>query len=224
MSCTFQWSLSGHQHVCISKRSSHRQLKKTSNRRRSQLTQYWSYKPRLNFKPTWKFFENFICVLQMILLTKMKKILMSVLGLNSKDRKSTRDKPNISYPKVNRDCALLTANRTSADCVQISLGPLIPYIPLGVYHTWGIQRYVTSHIFVYLIMLSHEHRGGSNNSLFIPKIKKNASSASLDLCEGNATVAIVFPSQRATKSFQREIIMSSFTAWLFIIRKCIWNQ
>ena len=80
-------------------------------------------------------FEDFVCVIQMILLTKIKKTLKSVLGLNSKDRKSTRDKANISNPKVNRGCAPLTANRISADCVQISLGPSIPYIPLGVYHT-----------------------------------------------------------------------------------------
>ena len=82
-----------------------------------------------------KFFEDLVCVLQMILLTKIKKILMRVLGLNSKDRKFSRDKANISNPKVNRGCAPLTANRTSADCVQISLGPSIPYIPLGVYRT-----------------------------------------------------------------------------------------
>ena len=67
------------------------------------------------------------------------KILMSVLGLNSKDGKSTRDKANISDPKVNRGCAPLTASRISADCVQISLGPSIPYIPLGVYHTGGFN-------------------------------------------------------------------------------------
>ena len=66
---------------------------------------------------------------------KNKKILKWVLGLNSKDRKSTMDKANLSNPKVNRGCAPLTANRTSADCVQVSLGPSIPYIPLGVYHT-----------------------------------------------------------------------------------------
>ena len=59
------------------------------------------------------------------------------MGFNSEDRKSTRDKANISNPKVNRGCAPLTANRISADCVQISLGPSIPYIPLGVYHTRG---------------------------------------------------------------------------------------
>ena len=52
---------------------------------------------------------------------------MSVLGLNSKDTKSTRDKANISNPKVNRGCAPLTANRISADRVHISLGPSIPY-------------------------------------------------------------------------------------------------
>ena len=66
---------------------------------------------------------------------------MSVLGLNSKDRKSTSDKANISNPKVNRGCAPLTANRISADCVQISLGPSMPYIPLGGLPYWGIQRY-----------------------------------------------------------------------------------
>ena len=67
------------------------------------------------------------------------KKLMLVLGLNSKDRKSTKDKANISNPKVNRGCAPLTANRTSADCVQISLGPSIPYILLGVYRTGGFN-------------------------------------------------------------------------------------
>ena len=64
---------------------------------------------------------------------------MSVLGLNSQHRKSTRDKANIRNPKVNRGCAPLTANRTSADCMQISLGPSIPYIPRGVYHTGGFN-------------------------------------------------------------------------------------
>ena len=109
-------------------RPSHRQLKKTSTGRRSQLNQYWSYKPHSNFKPTLNFLK--------ILYVSFKwyfwqKILMSVLGLNSKDRKSTREKANISYPKVNRGCAPLTANRISADCVQILLGHSIPYIPLG---------------------------------------------------------------------------------------------
>ena len=64
---------------------------------------------------------------------------MSVLGLNSKDRKSTRDKANISNPKVNRGCAPLTPNRISSDGVQISLGPPIPYIPLRVHHTGGFN-------------------------------------------------------------------------------------
>ena len=64
-----------------------------------------------------------------------KKILMSVLGLNSNDRKSTGEKANINNPKVNRCCAPLTANRISVDCVQISPGPSIPYTPPGLYHT-----------------------------------------------------------------------------------------
>ena len=49
----------------------------------------------------------------------------------------------MSNPKVNRGCAPLTANRTSADCVQISLGPSIPYIPLGVYRTGRFNAMLT---------------------------------------------------------------------------------
>ena len=36
---------------------SQRQLKKTSNGRRSQLNQFWSYKLHSNFKPTWNFLK-----------------------------------------------------------------------------------------------------------------------------------------------------------------------
>ena len=71
--------------------------------------------------------------------SKIKQILMLVLGLHSKDRKSTRNKANISNPKVNRGCLPLIANRISADCVQISLRPSIQYIPLRVYHTGGFN-------------------------------------------------------------------------------------
>ena len=69
---------------------------------------------------------------------------MPVLELNSKERKSTRDKANISNSKINRGCAHLTANRISADCVQISLGPSIPYVPLGIYHTGGFNAMNTA--------------------------------------------------------------------------------
>ena len=65
---------------------------------------------------------------------------MLQLRLHSEDRKSTRDKANINIPKLNRGYPPFTANRTSADWVQISLGPSIQYILLGVY--WGIQCYV----------------------------------------------------------------------------------
>ena len=64
---------------------------------------------------------------------------MLVLELHSKDRESTKDKANISNPKVNRGCPQLTANRTSADCVQISLGPPIQNIPLRVYRAGGFN-------------------------------------------------------------------------------------
>ena len=74
---------------------------------------------------------------------------MLVLGFYSKDRKSNKDKANISNPKVNRGCPQLTANRISADCVQISLGPSIKYIPLRVYSTGGFNA---MYIFVFQIL------------------------------------------------------------------------
>ena len=83
------------------------------------------------------FFEDFVFDLQMIILAK--KILLLVLGLRSKDGKSTRDKSNINNHKVNRGCPPLTANRITADCVQISSGPSIKSIPLRVYHTEGFN-------------------------------------------------------------------------------------
>ena len=54
-----------------------------------------------------------------------------------------------SNPKVNRGCAPLTANRTSADCVQISLGPSIPYIPLGVHHTGRFNAMKFRNVFLH---------------------------------------------------------------------------
>ena len=74
----------------------------------------------------------------MIVLRKIKKWML-VLGLNSKDRKSTKDKANIGNPKVNRGCPQLSANRTSADYDENSLGPPTQYIPLRFYHTGGFN-------------------------------------------------------------------------------------
>ena len=120
-------ALSGHQHVCISYSQERikRQLKETSNGRISQINHYLSYKPHSSFRPTWIFFEDVVCVLQMVPLTKNR------CWYWYKDRKSTRDKANIGNPKVNRDCPPLTGNRTSADCVENSLGPSVQYIPMG---------------------------------------------------------------------------------------------
>ena len=64
---------------------------------------------------------------------------MLELGLHSKDRMSTKDKANIRNPKINIGCPPLTANRTPADCMQISLGSPIRYMPLRVYRTGGFN-------------------------------------------------------------------------------------
>ena len=111
----------------------------TDNKRKPQMeevlnfNQFLSYKPHSNFKPTWIFFGDFVRVLQMILLTKISMLL---LGLHSKDRTSIKHKANTSNPKINRGCPPLTANHT---CVQISLGPSIQYMRLGVYRTGGFN-------------------------------------------------------------------------------------
>ena len=74
----------------IPKRPSQRQLKKTSNGRRSQHGKYLSYKPRSNFKPTWNFLKILYVSCKWYFWQKYKKSKL-VLGLNSNDRKSTRD-------------------------------------------------------------------------------------------------------------------------------------
>ena len=87
------------------------------------------------------FFKDFVCPSNdtFAWLDNNKKISMLVLGLHSKDRKSAKNEANMNN-QVYTGCPPLTANRTSADCVQISLGPSIQYIPLNIY--WGFQRYV----------------------------------------------------------------------------------
>ena len=75
-----------------------------------------------------------------------KKISMLVLGLHSKDRKSARNKANISNPKVNRGCPPLTAIRTSADCWNFTWTLNTIYSTEGLPY-WGIQRYVNLHRF-----------------------------------------------------------------------------
>ena len=81
---------------------------------------------------------------------------MFVLGLYNTDRKSTKDKANISNPKVNSGCPPLTANRTSADCVQIALGPSMQYIPLRVYHT-GVFNAVVKLLIWESVLITNQH-------------------------------------------------------------------
>ena len=64
---------------------------------------------------------------------------MLVLGPRGNDGEYPRNKANIGNPKVNRDCPSLAANCTLADCMEITLGPSIQYIPLGVYRTGGFN-------------------------------------------------------------------------------------
>ena len=61
-------------------------------------------------------------------------IFMLVLG-SSPDRKSSRDKANISNPKANWGCPPSTVNRTSAEFLQNSRGHPSRHILLGHSHT-----------------------------------------------------------------------------------------
>ena len=76
-----------------------------------------------------EFFEDFVCPSNDTF-EKIKKMIL-VLGLHSKDRRSTLGKSNIGNPKLNRGCTPLASNCTSADCDENSLGPSLRYIPLG---------------------------------------------------------------------------------------------
>ena len=95
-----------------------RQLKKNSSGRSPQLHQFLSYKPHPSFNPTWIFCTTSCVSFKWYFWETLKKYML-VLGTYNKDRKSTRDKASIGNPKVNRGCSPLTANRTSADCVEI---------------------------------------------------------------------------------------------------------
>ena len=131
MRCTLEWSPSGHQYVCISysQLDIRRQLKKTLNRRCSQLYRYLSYKSHSSFKPTCIFFEDFVCVLQMILLKKKKSML--VLGLDSINRKFVKVKANIGNPKVNRGCPHSLPTALQQTVMKIHLDP-----QYNIFH-WG---------------------------------------------------------------------------------------
>ena len=112
------------------------------------------------------------------------------------------DKANISNPKVNRGCAPRTANRTSADCVQISLGPSIPYIPLEVYHTGRFNAMIV-YLTIYL---------GADE-------KKTSKLRVTGLCAGNSTMTSEFPAQRASNAEKCfHLITSSWS----MVRSCQW--
>ena len=117
------------------RRRSNGQLKKTSNKRCSIFVlqtpfKFWIYMI---------FFEDFVSVLQIILLTKIKKMSVLVLGLHTKDRKTTRDKrksskqrlfPIHSQPHFSR---LWWKYTWTLNTIYSTEG--LPY--------WGFQGYVT---------------------------------------------------------------------------------
>ena len=105
--------------------------------------------------------------------------------------KSTRHKANISNPKVNRGCTQLTA-----DCVQISLGPSIPYIPLGVYHTGRFNAMIYTSPWRISIMLS------SNGNIF---------RVTFAICAGNSPVPGEFP---AKGQWRGALMFSLIYAWI----------
>ena len=131
MRCTLEWSPSGHQYVCISysQLDIRRQLKKTMNRRCFQLHQYLSYKSYSSFKPTCIFLKISCMSFKWYFWKKKKSML--VLGLDSINRKSVKDKANIGNPKVNRGCphSLLTALQQTV--MKIHLDP-----QYNIFH-WG---------------------------------------------------------------------------------------
>ena len=79
----------------------------------------------------------------------MNKTVIVGTGARGKDGKYLRNKANIGNPKVNRGWPSLTANHILADCMEITLGPSIKHIQLGVF--WGFQRDVKLR---YIFMIS----------------------------------------------------------------------
>ena len=68
-----------------------------------------------------------------------RKRFTRALDPHAKDGMYSRDRANISNSKVSRRCLPLTANRTSADCMENTPGPPVQHIQMGVYHTGGFS-------------------------------------------------------------------------------------
>ena len=82
---------------------------------------------------------------------------MLALWAHGQDRTYYSDKSNLGNPEVNKGCCPpLTANRTSADCMENSPGPPIQYIPLGVYHIGGSTLLVCYFLRNNVLALKHQ--------------------------------------------------------------------
>ena len=99
-----------------------------------------------NFKPTWIFSKNIFYVPFKWYSWQKWKILMLVLGLNSKDRKSTWDKANISNPKINRDCPPLKPTIPQQTVRKFHLDP-----QYNIFH-WGSSILGVSKLCVIIII------------------------------------------------------------------------
>ena len=113
------------------------QLKKASNKRCFQFINIYLTNAIqvLNLR---EFFRRYFCVHRTTFFIWIKKTGL-VLDPREKDKKYPRDKANIDNPKVNRGCPSLTAIRTLAECMEITLGPSIQHILLGVYGTRSLN-------------------------------------------------------------------------------------
>ena len=109
---TLRWSLSCHQHVCISypQEGIKGQLKKPQMKYVFNLINICPTKGIQVLNLHGIFLKNsFVLFTRYFDLNEGKSW---VLGPHGKDRKYSRDKANIYNPKVNRGCPPLTANRT----------------------------------------------------------------------------------------------------------------
>ena len=94
------------------------------------------------------FFVDFDGSIQIMQRTLMTIFFMWVLGSSLNDRKSSKDKSDIGNSKANIGWSQSIVNHTSAECVQISLGPSPRHIV--------IEHHLTGRVNVMMILYSRK--------------------------------------------------------------------
>ena len=122
--CTLQWSLSGHQHVCISSYS------QEGIKVQPRILINICTKIRIQYLNQHGIFWGVCFCPSNGIFVWIKNHVDT--GSPWQRQEVFWDEANKSNPKVNRGCPHLTANRTSADCVEIAPGSPVQNIPLGV--------------------------------------------------------------------------------------------